>query len=140
VYRTGPAALLDLGAKIHEQAEWLSRENPDYLLTYPSNLDALVRQCTHAGISIPNLKQVIMLSEMLRPEVRARCRADRAENSRTSAPKSDGEARRPLPPAIFSNMDSPRSRGYTPIMRCRAETSGIAITLPRRHDKTKEHP
>ena len=35
-FATGPAEILNLNAKTHEQAEWLSRVKPNYLLSYPS--------------------------------------------------------------------------------------------------------
>lgn len=37
-FATGPAVILNLNAKTHEQAEWLSRTKPNYLLSYPSIL------------------------------------------------------------------------------------------------------
>jgi phenylacetate-CoA ligase len=73
-YATGPGALLDIMTKVHQQAEWLQRVNPDYLLTYPSNLNALAHHCLDRGIRLPNLKQVQTMSELLQPEVRALCR------------------------------------------------------------------
>ncbi len=74
-YVTGPSVLLDLDAKIHQQAEWLQRENPDYLLTFASNLGTLVQYCAEKGIAFSNLKQVLTISEMLRPEARELCRS-----------------------------------------------------------------
>lgn len=74
-YLTGPSALLDLDAKVHQQAEWLERENPDYLLTAASNLGALAKFCAEQKIVLPKLKQVLSIAEMLRPEAREACRA-----------------------------------------------------------------
>ena len=37
----GPHALLNVNTPIHLQAEWLTHEKPDYLLTFPSNAAAL---------------------------------------------------------------------------------------------------
>ena len=41
---TGPSVMLNIHSTVAEQAEWLMRQDPDYLLTYPSNVLALVRQ------------------------------------------------------------------------------------------------
>ncbi len=74
IYPNGPAALLDIHSKVHEQAEWLQRQNPDYLLTFPSNLGELIKYCDERGIELPELKQVMTTSEPLDPEVREACR------------------------------------------------------------------
>ncbi len=71
---TGRAVILNLNAKTHEQAEWLSRTAPDYLLSYPSILEALAKHCLHEGIELPSIKRVHAMSEVLRPEVRRVCR------------------------------------------------------------------
>ncbi len=44
VYDMGSISLLDIGTATEQQAQWLTRENPDYLLTYPTNLRELIRQ------------------------------------------------------------------------------------------------
>jgi len=49
-FATGPAVILNLNSKTHEQAEWLSRTKPSYLLSYPSILEALAKHCLHEGI------------------------------------------------------------------------------------------
>ncbi len=68
---TGPSALLNLAtASISQQAEWLLRESPDYLLTHPSNLAALVREMGPRPGVLPNLKGVWTISESLDANVR----------------------------------------------------------------------
>jgi hypothetical protein len=42
IVHTGPAATLDIHTSVEEQARWLIEQNPDYLLTYPSVVVALV--------------------------------------------------------------------------------------------------
>ena len=42
VWTTGPMALLTLNTDVPAQARWLLEQDPAYLLTYPSNLDALI--------------------------------------------------------------------------------------------------
>ena len=74
VFATGPAALLSIGTSIPEQAEWLALQDPDYLLTYPSNLKVLAAHCAAHGIALSRLKGVQTMSELLMPDVRAACR------------------------------------------------------------------
>ncbi len=75
VFATGPSALLDIGSKIDQQAEWLARQDPDYLVTFPSNLKVLARYCAEHDIRLANLKEAQSVAELLEPEVREACRA-----------------------------------------------------------------
>ena len=72
-FTTGPAATLSIGASIAEQAEWLARQDPDYILTYPSNLRFLAAHCREHGITLPHLEHVITMGEVLNPETRHEC-------------------------------------------------------------------
>ncbi len=74
VVRTGPAHLLQVQADVHEQADWLRRVAPDYLVTYPSNLVALLRHFRDERLERPPLRDVTTLSETLPEEARALCR------------------------------------------------------------------
>lgn len=71
---TGPGCGLSISEDIDNQLAWLVEENPDYLLTHPSNLSALVRRAIEREIVLPQLKQVRTFGEMLRPDLRALCR------------------------------------------------------------------
>jgi phenylacetate-CoA ligase len=71
---TGPAAVLSIGASLAQQAEWLARQDPDYVLTYPSNLLFLAEHCREHGIALPHLEHVATLGEVLNPETRNTCR------------------------------------------------------------------
>lgn len=73
-FATGPSFGLNILTKVHLQAEWLSRIAPDYLLTFPSNLEALAKHCLEHRIALPTLREVHTISEVLRPEVREACR------------------------------------------------------------------
>jgi len=73
--KTGPCAGLDITIPVAQQAKWLKRQNPDYLLTYPTNALHLARHCLEKGIKFKNLREVETLSESLTPEIRAACRA-----------------------------------------------------------------
>lgn len=71
----GPHALLNVNTPVHLQAEWLAREKPDYLLTYPSNAAALAAFIADdpgfAG-RMP-LKGILTGGEILNDEVRTQC-------------------------------------------------------------------
>ncbi len=72
-FLTGPSATLSISASIAQQAEWLVRQDPDYLMTYPSNLRFLAAHCREHGIALPHLEHVITMGEVLGPEVRQEC-------------------------------------------------------------------
>jgi phenylacetate-coenzyme A ligase PaaK-like adenylate-forming protein len=70
-FPTGPAVRLSLLASVAQQADWLMRRNPHYLLTYPSNLAALAEYCRDGSIRPSNLRQLLTIAELLPPETRA---------------------------------------------------------------------
>ncbi len=74
LYKTGPAASLDIQTDIHEQIRWLQDEKPDYLLTYPSNIHAIAILCKQKNIKLKTLKQIRTISEVLRADTRELCR------------------------------------------------------------------
>ena len=72
----GVSVLHSVRTPIDLQLAWLAGHNPDYLLTYPSNLAALLEACPDRASTMPNLREVRTISETLSPELRARCRED----------------------------------------------------------------
>ena len=74
LFATGHSAMLSVISSPAEQADWLQRVRPDYLLTYPSALNDLLLYCRDRGIAVPGLREVRTLSELLPPETRALCR------------------------------------------------------------------
>jgi phenylacetate-CoA ligase len=74
LFANGPAFSLTISSPVEQQAEWLRRVNPDYLLTYPSALRDLLVHCRARGIAVPGLRGVRTLSETLPPETRDLCR------------------------------------------------------------------
>jgi len=70
-FATGPAAELSIHTSIRDQAEWLVRQDPDYLVSYPSNVMALARHFRDSGMHLPHLEQVQTLGEVVNPELRA---------------------------------------------------------------------
>ena len=75
IVATGAAAALGAGADADTQLEWLQRQQPQYLLTYPSIVAELARLSLSRSIRLPGLRQVRTFGEMLAPEVRSLCRA-----------------------------------------------------------------
>ena len=72
-YVSGPMVVFDIRKPISEQLAWLQQVNPDYLLTHPGNLYALLGSCAETGVRLPGLRQVATMGEVLEPEVRAAC-------------------------------------------------------------------
>lgn len=73
VFETGPAAALDIKTPIDMQAKWLHEQDPDYLLSYPSNILGLANHCIEKGIKLNKLREVRTLGEAFNPELRAIC-------------------------------------------------------------------
>jgi phenylacetate-CoA ligase len=74
VYPTGPACHLDNRSTPEEQAEWLLREQPDYLVTFPSVALELARYFLDRGLTLKRLKNISTLGEVVTPRVRSVCR------------------------------------------------------------------
>lgn len=74
LFRTGPCAILSIRSSIAEQADWLLRQDPEYLLSYPSALFALARWFRRQGRTLPRLREVRSFGEVLEPNVRETCR------------------------------------------------------------------
>jgi len=62
-YRGGPCSVLNIKASIREQADWLLREDPDYLLTYPTSAFELLGFLGENGLSLPRLRELRTFSE-----------------------------------------------------------------------------
>lgn len=73
VARTGRSATLPIRTDVDTQLQWLERQQPDYLLTYPSNLAELVKSSAERGIRFPRLREVRTFGELLPPETRELC-------------------------------------------------------------------
>jgi phenylacetate-CoA ligase len=72
-YPSGPMYLRHVATPISEQLEWLAAINPDYLLTFPSNLLALIRLSRKKGVRLPKLREVATLGEAFDPAAREAC-------------------------------------------------------------------
>lgn len=74
IFRTGPSAVLDIASEVGRQWEWLCRLQPDYLLTYPSNLAALTDWRQRDGRRLAGLREVRTMGETVTPRLRQLCR------------------------------------------------------------------
>lgn len=72
LFATGKAYAMPINRNISEQAQWLEKINPDYLLVYPNNLAALLDQ----KIKLPGLKQIKTMGETLSVTLRQRAEAE----------------------------------------------------------------
>jgi len=70
---TGPCVTLDIATDIAEQVTWLQQQQPNYLLTYPSNLRALLEHCLQHGIRLPALREIRTISEIVDTDLRRLC-------------------------------------------------------------------
>jgi phenylacetate-CoA ligase len=76
LFETGPAYRQPLSLSVGEQAAWLLRRNPYYLLTYPTNLSALLDEFERMGRFPPQLKEVRTIGETFSASLKARCEND----------------------------------------------------------------
>jgi len=74
VFAAGRSATLPISTGIDAQLDWLARQRPDYLLSYPSNVAELARRSLARGARLPGLREVRTMGEALGPEVRGLCR------------------------------------------------------------------
>jgi phenylacetate-CoA ligase len=63
--RTGPASVIHVGHSVELLAEWLTRFDPHYLLTYPSIAAALLTALPAKRDHMPSLEEVRLISEPL---------------------------------------------------------------------------
>ncbi|MBN2332250.1 MAG: phenylacetate--CoA ligase family protein [Deltaproteobacteria bacterium] len=74
LFKAGPSCILDIKTPLDEQAAWLVREQPDYLLTHPTNAHALAHHFKQSSERLHNLKEVRTLAETLTAETVALCK------------------------------------------------------------------
>jgi phenylacetate-CoA ligase len=74
VYRTGPAVQLDNNSTIEQQAAWLLREQPNYLLSFPSIIRELARHFQRSALRPPGLRSIRTYGEAIDPDLDELCR------------------------------------------------------------------
>lgn len=73
LHETGPCYTLPLSTDVSAQLDWLLEKDPDYLLTYPTNLQALLDRFERGAPRPRNLRHIRTIGETLSPALRARC-------------------------------------------------------------------
>lgn len=70
LFDTGPAAMLNVSSSLDVQLDWIERRKPDRLITFPSNLRALMDQARRKGRRLSPVRFIRTVGEMLTPEDR----------------------------------------------------------------------
>ena len=73
-FASGLSVTLNIRADVDAQLAWLQRQDPNYLITHPSNLRALARRALARAVKLPRLRQARTFGETLGADVRALCR------------------------------------------------------------------
>jgi phenylacetate-CoA ligase len=71
---TGPGAILNVQTPVSMQLQWLARQQPHILVTYPSNAVELARQSLAQSLALPSLREVMLIGESAGDETRLLCR------------------------------------------------------------------
>jgi phenylacetate-CoA ligase len=75
LYRTGPCSALDSRTTtLQQQWEWLTREQPAYLLTYPSILNELIKHSVETKQPAPKFRQIRLFGETVDDALLTLCR------------------------------------------------------------------
>ncbi len=74
IVSAGLSVTLPISTDVEAQLEWLERQQPDYLLSYPSLVSELARRCIERGIRFDRLREVRTIGELLTENVRGLCR------------------------------------------------------------------
>lgn len=72
-FPSGPMLFRDVHEPLDETLEWLAEEVPDYLMTYPTYLGALIRRSEETGMGPARLQGVVTFGEVVDPHVRKAC-------------------------------------------------------------------
>jgi phenylacetate-CoA ligase len=74
VFATGPLSLFEVRRPIAEQAAWLAREEPDYLLSFASNMALLAQHFRDTGQRLKRLRALRSFAEAVSEDQRDLCR------------------------------------------------------------------
>lgn len=74
VFPSGPVLFRDVHAPLDETLDWIVNEDPDYVMTYPTYLHALIRRSVETGRKPKRLHQAVTFGEIVTPEARKACR------------------------------------------------------------------
>jgi len=65
LFDSAPCVMLNIASPLEQQLEWLLREKPAYLISFPSNLLALARYVEQKGLALPAIRQIRTVGETL---------------------------------------------------------------------------
>lgn len=74
IFNNGPGVAININTPVPMIARWLQRQEPDYILSYPSIVGRVAAYCRDNHILLPSLQQVETYSEPMTDDVRAACR------------------------------------------------------------------
>lgn len=72
-FETGPAVTLNISTPVEQQLDWLIQQQPDYLLSHASNLQALAQLSLQKELNLHNLQAVISFGERVPDDLRQLC-------------------------------------------------------------------
>ena len=72
-YRSGPMVFFDLRGRVNDALDWLAREEPDYLMVYPTYLRSMILRSNETGFKPSKLRQVAAVSEVVDAGLRKMC-------------------------------------------------------------------
>ncbi len=75
LFDTGPVQVIPIITDIQQQVAWLLEFQPDSLIVYPTNLDAICRHIRRQGLAIKGLNWVFPIGETLSPRIRQEAEA-----------------------------------------------------------------
>lgn len=73
-FPTGPSHMLSIKTSVQEQADWLLRANPDYLIAFPTALFGILQEFRARGRTPERLKGIQTFGETVTTECRAAVR------------------------------------------------------------------
>lgn len=73
VFGRGTALHLPISTDVMTQLRWLEEVDPQILLTYPTNLHALLMHMLHEGVTLAGLREVRTVSGVVTSALRERC-------------------------------------------------------------------
>ncbi len=72
-YPCGRMVFFDLGESVDDALDWLLHEDPDYMMTYPTYLRAMIQRSEARGVKPARLRQVASFGEAVPEELRKLC-------------------------------------------------------------------
>ena len=70
IFASGPSASLNVVSSLQQQLDWLRQEEPDYLVSFPSNLVALSDYAIANHVKLPPLREIRTIGETVTEQSR----------------------------------------------------------------------